>query len=648
MDERTEGPRLPGGGPSRLTRLRTGVSGPLLGVVLRRVPLRTLGRWIAVGLAVLLPSIAWGVATASAHGNLGPHTALYQITLEHEVTVDLGPIGTLVVDSPLPVLGARVVVQEIPREVTSVEASTTLDALSQDLEKYVQLFSGPEATLQVAARALIHDAVRRSAVAVVVLTALLLLLRAALGDQRRTELRMAARPHRMALVAAGTITVLVVGTITASEPLRPDPSGEVVASAVFDDTPLEGARITGRLAGVIDTYGGYAVKAYRDNQAFYAAATDAVRAAWQVSADRDERLAAVRQAPPVASTTGDPPTEPVVMVLVSDLHCNIGMAEVIGTVVESYCVTAFADAVPDGATMLVVTGNHDSPETAAQERRAGMRVLEGEVVEVDGVRILGDADPRTTRIGVGTTLVGDEDMTDLSSRLARTACDDPEGVDLLLVHDPSAGDDALAQGCVPAQLSGHLHRRIGPSWLGHGTRYVSSSTAGAELGASTIGPLNGIAELTVLRIDPDSGRVLDYRLVQIRPDASAAVGLALDWPGERPDLHQAVVQDPPRVRVDAQDGELGDPVQRPDGAGAQLGARCAARDVPRAVAQPGRTDPAVQVTGQLGRDAALGQSFVTGARVVHEQQVDTFRVVACRLGQPAAQVGHVLVGDEDM
>src|SRR5665647_3277039 len=213
---------------------------------------------------------------------------------------------------------------------------------------------------------------------------------------------MAARPHRMALVAAGTITVLVVGTITASELLRPDPSGEVVASAVFDDTPLEGARITGRLAGVIDTYGGYAVKAYRDNQAFYAAATDAVRAAWQVSADRDERLAAVRQAPPV------------VMVLVSDLHCNIGMAEVIGavaelsgaqvvlnagdttvngTVVESYCVTAFADAVPDGATMLVVTGNHDSPETAVQARRAGMRVLEGEVVEVDGVRILGDADP---------------------------------------------------------------------------------------------------------------------------------------------------------------------------------------------------------------------------------------------------------------
>src|SRR5665647_1852654 len=94
MDESTEGPRLPGGGPSRLTRPRTWVSGPFLGVVLRRVRLRTLGRWIAVGLAVLLPSIAWGVATASAHGNLGPHTALYQITLDHEVTVDVGPLGT--------------------------------------------------------------------------------------------------------------------------------------------------------------------------------------------------------------------------------------------------------------------------------------------------------------------------------------------------------------------------------------------------------------------------------------------------------------------------------------------------------------------------------------------------------------------------
>src|SRR5665647_2026842 len=87
-------------------------------------------------------------------------------------------------------------------------------------------------------------------------------------------------------------------------------------------------------------------------------------------------------------SAGGPPAEPVVMLLVSDLHCNIGMAEVIGavaelsgaqvvlnagdttlngTAVESYCVTAFADALPDGATMLVVTGNHDSPETAAQE-----------------------------------------------------------------------------------------------------------------------------------------------------------------------------------------------------------------------------------------------------------------------------------------
>src|SRR5665647_1259772 len=237
-------------------------------------------------------------------------------------------------------------------------------------------------------------------------------------------------------------------------------------------------------------------------------------------------------------SAGGPPAEPVVMLLVSDLHCHIGTAEVIGAVAEL---------------------------TAAQERRAGMRVLDGEVVEVDGVRILGDADPRATRIGVGTTLVGDEDMTDLSSRLAQTACDDPEGVDLLLVHDPSAGDEALAQGCVPAQLSGHLPRRIGPSWLGHGTRYVSSSTAGAELGATTIGPLNGIAELTVLRIDPDSGRVLDYRLVQIRPLPRPVQRESDCGRGVRPALHQAVVQDPPRARDDAQDGEFGDALQRPEG-----------------------------------------------------------------------------------
>jgi hypothetical protein len=546
----------------------------------RQVTPRRVGAWLLVGLAVVLPCAAWGVTTASAQGSLGPHTARYEVTVDGEVTVDLGPLGTIVIDSPLPVgLGARVVVQEIPEDVTSIDAATSIESLVPALEQYVAFFTGPEATVALAVRALVADAVQRTLLAVLAVTLALLGLRALLGVRRRAELAARFRPYRTATAGAAAIVVLVVGGITASDPLPSAPADARRASSVFDDTPLEGARITGRLAGVVDTYGGYAVDAWRENERFYAAAEEAVRAAWADRVEADQRLLDPRRAtgrpvPPVRTPTpgdGESGTEEpekaeapelVTALVVSDLHCNIGMARVIGavaelsgaalvlnagdttvngTVVESYCVQTFADALPDGVVTVVANGNHDSEDTAEQERAAGWVVLEGEVVEAAGLRILGDADPRATRIGAGTTLIGDESLADVADRLADVACRDDDGVDLLLVHDQMVGVPALVAGCVPAQVSGHYHRREGPVRSGLGTRYTSSSTAGARLGQPTVGPLSATAELTVLRFDPESRRISDYRLVLVRPDATAVVTVPLRWPHQSPRL----TPDPP-------------------------------------------------------------------------------------------------------
>lgn len=565
----TDDPALAGGRGGR--SIVAAARGRLGAIGREPVSPRRLARWMLVALLVVLPSLAWGVSTATAQGNLGPHSARYDVTLDGEITIDLGPLGTVVIDSPLPLwLGARVVVQEIPREITIVDGSTTLAALGADLEEYVQFFTGPEATIEVAARALVWDAVRRSAAAVVVLTAAIVLVRWALGGPRRAELAQAAAVHRPALAGGVALTLVVVATLTGSVPRGDDLRRERTASPVFDGTPLEGARITGRLAGVIDTYGGYVVDAYRENEAFYASATASVRAAWERRMEQEERTEARRaelrarieasvpddEGPVVEQAATTDEVEPVSLVVVSDLHCNVGMAPVIrevaelsgaqvilnagdttvnGTAVESYCITAFAGAVPPGATMVVADGNHDSPETSAQERAAGMVVLDGSVVDVAGVRILGDADPRATRIGVGTTLTGNETLPEQSERLADVACEAADGVDLLLVHDPGAGNAALERGCVTAQISGHYHRRDGPTWYGHGTRYISSSTAGALLGRPTVGPLSGTAEITVLRFDPEARRILDYRLVKVSPSAEATVSAARGWPGERPE-----------------------------------------------------------------------------------------------------------------
>lgn len=513
----------------------------------RHVSMRRLGRWLLVALAVLLPSVAWGVTTASTQGSLGPHMARYDVTLDGSITVDLGPLGTVVIDSPLPLgLGARVVVQEIPAEVTAIDAATSLESLGRAVEGYVAFFNGPEATVELAVRGLVTDALQRSALAAVLLTLVLIGLRLALGRERRGELAEAWRPHSAGVLGAATVAVLVGATVAGSGLLATPPGEERTASAVFDGTPLEGARITGRLAGVVDTYGGQAVDAWRDNEQFYAAADDAVRSAWRVRQEDDQRLVSTRLADPDTDNE-----QPVTAVVVSDLHCNIGMADIIGTVVdlsdasivlnagdttvngtavESYCVETFADAIPEGVTTVVANGNHDGPDTTRQELDAGWAVLDGEVVEVDGIRILGDGDPRATRIGSGTNLVGDETVAGLRERMAEAACADDEGIDLLLIHDPVVGDETLRRGCAPAQVSGHYHQRVGPVRFGEGTRYTSTSTAGANLGQATVGPLSGVAELTVLSFDPQTHRVVDYRLVRVLPDASATVTVALQWP----------------------------------------------------------------------------------------------------------------------
>lgn len=552
----------------------------------RRPPLtgRTLPRGVRtallVGTALLLAAV-FGVTTASAELNFGPHLARYDVTTDSTVTVDLGPLGTLEIDSPLPLsLGARVTVQEIPSDVVSVDRSSTLEALAGDLQSYLQFFSGPEATARDATRALLVDAAWRTALALGVLAGVWFGVRWLLGPDRRAELAARAAPHTRQAVVGTVVLVLVL--VTASSSRDAPPADAPPASQVFAGTPLEGARVTGRLAGVIDTYGGAAVDLYRENQAFYADADASLVASWEERnafyAERAEEPPGEPTAAPSvtgptaaggtdADTTGDAATasptdaaadapvdeeDLVVLLVVSDLHCNVGMAPLIssavrlsgagvvldagdttidGSAVEQYCVTSLAGAVPSGVDIVVSDGNHDSEQTQAQQRRAGMTVLDGEVVEVRGMRVLGDSDPAQTRLGAGTSMVGRETPDQVGRRLSETACADDDGVDLLLVHNPVVGDVPLEDGCVPVQVSGHMHVRIGPYRAGQGVRYVSSSTAGATLGQPTVGPLRGNAEMTVLRWDPEQRRVVDYQVVVVRPDASAFVGYRLPFPG---------------------------------------------------------------------------------------------------------------------
>ncbi|MBU4215830.1 MAG: metallophosphoesterase family protein [Actinobacteria bacterium] len=540
-----------------MVRTRTAVPHP------RRWPLR-----LALALAALAVCLVFGITTATARGSLGPHEARFDVTTDSTITVDVGPLGTLQLASPAPLgLGVRATVGEIPRGVTDLSQAATLQALGQDLDQYIAFFSGTRATIHQVLLALAEDAARRTAGALLVLAAAGFGLRALLGRRRRGELGQALAPHTHQIVGSGLVAVLVVTVVTASlNPATSATTESVAVSSVFDGTPLEGARITGRLGGIVDTYSGQILAAYRTNEEFYASATSSLTAAWAHWQRSGEPLvgptatAGATAAPdPAASpqpssstttaTTLLPTTEPVTMVLVSDLHCNVGMAPVIrelvelsgaqlvvdagdttinGTSVEEQCVRTFADAVPDGVRLVAVAGNHDSSVTEAAYAKAGAIVLAGGVQTIDGIRFFGDADPNQTLFGQSAS-TRTETETEAGDRIAQDVCD-ADDVDVLLIHNPRVGRAALDTGCVPAVLSGHLHTRTDPVQVGDGVRYISSSTAGAQAGQPTLGPLHGTAELTVLRWNPSTRAFISWQLVTVSTDATARVADPQVWP----------------------------------------------------------------------------------------------------------------------
>jgi predicted MPP superfamily phosphohydrolase len=511
-------------------------------------------RWTLTGVAAVLVALTFGITTAQADLSLGPHEATYSVTADDSLLADLGPLGTVVTDSPLPLtLGVRITVHEIPADLSAVDTAS-FDALVGDLDGYLQFFDSPQQTVQTVAWALIWDALRGAGTAAVVLVAAGFGLRVLLGPARRRELARTLAPRTGKITGAVLVAVLVTATVTASA--GPEERATLPASPVFEGTALEGARITGRLAGVIDTYSGQLVETYQANEVFYAGARERLNEAWDARVAQQEEAEEAGSVPS-GSASGTPEgTDYVTLLLVSDLHCNTGMTPLIrdladrlgpdvmlnagdttinGTSVESVCVDSFASAVPDGVPFVVSDGNHDSRLTTATELANRQIVLDGDVVEVEGVRILGDRDPLETRIGGGTVMAREETPEEAGDRLRDVACEaagEPgfggftaeDRVDLLLVHQPAVGDAALESGCVPFQISGHMHKRIGPDVVGYGVRYVNASTGGATKGNASVGPLRDSSEMTVLRFDPERRQFVDWQLVEVTTEGEAVVG----------------------------------------------------------------------------------------------------------------------------
>ena len=291
----------------------------------RSVAFRKITRTLVLLLLTGAVSLLVGLSTATASSPVGPHEAEWSTTLNSRLTLDLGPLGTISHASPAGPFGVDVVIGEIPGEFSSSQVDTDSlgQALSADGSSYLTLISRPELTVQAGVHSLVADGLRRAGLIESVILCLVAAGRLATGGRLRDTIRDGLSGTWASPLIGVTAVVTVIGLLVPA--LRSD-TVPGTRLDVLAHTPLAQARLSGRVADVVQAYGDQIVGRLESNRAFYAQVDANLAAAWQASqevggvvdvtaASGAVDTAAVReQADAVAARTGaataSPPPSP--------------------------------------------------------------------------------------------------------------------------------------------------------------------------------------------------------------------------------------------------------------------------------------------------------------------------------------------------
>jgi predicted phosphodiesterase len=409
---------------------------------------------------------------------VGPFDArmAFQPTLSGGTTVDVPPLGQLQLDT----------------HRGPVRLNVGISTLRADAARAI--VSDPDQL-----RGLGDDAqsdLRAGLVRLVLRTALVTVLGAA-------ALGLLVFRHRWRRVLASTGAGLGALLVTAG-----------VSAATFDDRSLGEPRFTGLLASAPTAVGDV-----RDLVERF----DVYQLQLGRLVSNLSELYSVTSRLPVF-TAGD---DAIRVLHVSDLHLNPTAWDVIRSVVTQFQVdvvidtgdlTDFGSAAEDrylseipslGVPYVYVRGNHDSAATqAAVAALPNAVVLDGpEVVEVEGVRFLGQGDPRFTPDKSTRDDDAPEDVLLAVGRtMARSVRTAVEAPDVVAVHDPISARPLFGE--TPLVLAGHVHRRedvVEDDTL----LVIQGSTGGAGLRALE-GEEPTPITLTLLYLEPETRQLQAY------------------------------------------------------------------------------------------------------------------------------------------
>jgi len=495
-------------------------------------------RRVVAGTGMAAAAFAGGAAVGTmavpTQVEIGPHEASAQLTFDNTLQMDLGPLGRITAPSPMhigpfDVGGVKVTVEQIPNgdgaplgatEITAYEQFFTQAGRTSDIERAQSALT--ERALTSGAGALAGGAV----------------LWWLLGARGRETAAEVMKSRRMSLLVAGTMASLL---LTSTVPSR-DAQG-AKESAVLEAAGLHGVEVEGKIMeALVYQYGPDILEYIQETDAYYREIKSNLFTAYEA------KRAAERAEPTTLSelVAGGQAEE---VVWVSDNHCNTETAAIVaefantiksvlildsgdqtlgGTRAEKRCVAVMPNATD--IPIVVALGNHDDKTTTGgQDRELGYTVLAGKTVEVAGYRILGDADVMRSPIGVPYHQVGPETIEEQGERIAAQAQEDGD-VDIVLMHEPTAGVPAAQAGNAKLIATGHTHTvQLPKAIIGENGEVVYAMTNGSTGGAAPNkitfeSKLGKDATITVLVFDKLTKDPLGYRIITLHTDKSVEVG----------------------------------------------------------------------------------------------------------------------------